>query len=241
MKLPELFEGPTFSEGDIVSFSFDEAAVSLKVVPLPSNSTKLNRVSVQSDFIETDLAGWQVLGDTGFFDRDLVTQSWCYYRCDNHLDLAAIFFKVSVLRHSDEEADSLMSMNYQHFYNVLLDDFRELHGDFKPKILEGSPSVENNFLAQAIPHEDIDGLRVKQFLNEGAPYPSTCGYFSLGRRYTLRVNLELGSLDYADFANPFSDEFLQNVKEQLFDDFLANLSIEYTNEAKQTIRRLAEG
>ena len=241
MKLPELFEGPTFSEGDIVSFSFDEAAVSLKVAQIPSNSTELNNVSAQSDFIETDLAGWQVLGETGFFDRDLVTQSWCYYRCDNHLKLAAIFFKVSVLRHSDEEADSLMSMNYQHFYNVLLDDFRELHGDFKPKILEGSPSVENNFLAQAIPHEDIDGLRVKLFINEGAPYPSTCGYFSLGRRYTLRINFRMDSVDYSDFANPLNEEFYRELQEQLFDDFLANLSIEYTNEAKQTIRRLAEG
>ncbi|SMF30419.1 hypothetical protein SAMN02745866_01972 [Alteromonadaceae bacterium Bs31] len=239
MKLPELFEGPTFSDGDIVSFSFDEVAVSLKVARLPSNSTKFNQVSTQSNFVESDLAGWQVLGATGFFDRDLVTQSWSYYRCDNHLKLAAVFFEVSVLRHSDEEADSLMSMNYHSFYNVWLEDFRELHGDFTPKVLEGSPSVGNDFLAQAIPHDDIDGLRVKLFINEGAPNPSTCGYFSLGRRYTLRINFHLSSVDYPDFDNPFDEEFYRELQEQLFDDFLANLSIEYTEEAKKTFRRLA--
>ena len=241
MKLPELFEGPTFSEGDIVNFSFDEASLSLRVVQLPDNRKEANRVSDQVDYNEHDLSGWQELGDTGFFERDLVTQSWVYYRCDNHLKLATVFFEVSVLRHSDEEADSLMSMDYQRFCNVLLEDFREMHEGFELSQQEGNPSSKNNFLSRTIKHDDINGLRVNIYLNKGAPYPSTCGYFSLGSRYTLRINFRMDSVDYPDFANPLNEEFYRELQEQLFDDFLANLSIEYTNEAKQTIRRLAEG
>jgi len=99
--------------------------------------------------------------------------------------------------------------------------------------------VENSFFAKTIKGQVLDGLQAQVDLGGGEKYPVPSAYFSLGRRYSLRIAFHFGPLHYFDDRkNPYSEELLHQFKLDVFDDFLSHIRIEYTPETIVLIEQL---
>lgn len=238
MKFPNHLTGPQFSDGDLVSFLFDESELTLRIPKVPYNRDTMDRVNPQKDFRNPDTSDWDHFGDEGHCTTYLSIQSWRYEDSITHDDIAYAHLKVEVLKQSDREAESCFALNSATFYRHFIDG---IHGDFVDSKRDERPywpTQENNFFAKAIKREYIDGLQVQLDLVEGKKYPTPCAYFPLGRHYTLRIALHFGSLHYEDRPNPYSEELLQQFKLDAFDDFLSHIRIEYTPETIALIQKL---
>ncbi|WP_018014971.1 hypothetical protein [Teredinibacter turnerae] len=238
MELPEGFVGPVFSGGDFVTFRFDDADLSFRVLALPTEVGRANRVSVKTDFTAFDRNEWRERGEIGHLSKSLVAQSWQVYHEETHLNIADMFFSVEVVRNIESEVKSLFSLDFNQFYSVTLSEISELYSEDVSSDISYYPTLENNFLFQKIDGYKIGGIRAELMVIKGQKQPSTCAFFSLGRTYTLEIELSLYPWKYEDIAQQYTDEFLLKFKEQLFDDFLANLTIEYSAEAKAIIEQL---
>jgi hypothetical protein len=238
MNFPGHITGPVFAEGDLVTFVFDEAELTLRAPKVPYNRDTIDRVNQQRDFRNTDTSDWNHFGDEGHCTVSLVTQNWNYEDQQSHDDIANVFLEVVALKHSDKEYESCFCLNSEsfqkHFLDGIHDQFNESVQDERPYW----PTKQNNFFAKTISRDLIDGLQAQIDLGGGEKYPVPSAYFSLGRRYTLRIAFHFGSLHYSDRKNPYSEELLQQFKLDAFDDFLSHIRIEYTPEIIALIEKL---
>lgn len=240
MKFPDHLTGPQFADGDLVTFVFDDAELTLRVPKVPYNRGTIDRVNPQKDFRNADTSGWDHFGDDGHCTNYLSTQTWNYEDALSHDDIAHALLDVEVLKQSNREAESCFSLNSQTFIRHFIDG---IHGDFADSKQDERPywpTHQNNFFARAMKRDYVDGLQVQLDLVEGKKYPTPCAYFSLGRRYTLRIAFHFGSLHYSDRKNPYSEELLHQFKLDAFDDFLSHIRIEYTPETVALIKKLKE-
>lgn len=238
MKLMDSLAGPRFSDGDLVTFVFDEAELTLRIPKVPYNRDTIDKVVYQKDFRNADTSGWDHFGDEGHCTITLSVQSWNYEDQQSHDDIANVFLKIEVLKHSDNESEKLSGLNSHSFQKHFLDQIRNYFADADVDERPFWPTKKNNFFASTIKRDLIDGLQVQIDLGGGEKYPVPCAYFSLGRRYTLRIAFHFGSLHYSDRKNPYSEELLHQFKLDAFDDFLSHIRIEYTPETVALINQL---
>lgn len=239
MKFPLNLTGPDFAEGDLVTFTFDDAELTYRVPKVPYNRNTIDRVNHQKDFRNADAADWDHFGDKGHCTTQLSVQNWNYEDAISHDDIAHVLLDIEVLKHSDNEYESCICLNSksfaEHFLKEIYNHYSESDQDERPYW----PTRQNNFFAKAIKRDPIDGLQVQLDLGGGEKYPVPSAYFSLGRRYSLRIAFHFGSLHYYDDRpNPYSEELLQQFKLDAFDDFLSHIRIEYTPETIALIQKL---
>ena len=238
MNFPEFIVGPTFSEGDILNFVFDDADVTLRIPKIHRNDRTIDRIIGQTDFRKTDTQSWSSFGDEGHCYLSLAAQDWKYEDEVTHDNIAYVFFEISVLKHSKAETESLYSLNASSFQDAFLREIYEDYADVKTDPRPYWPTQENNFFCKPIAREILDGFQVKADVIEGTHYPTTIAFFSLGREYTLRFNLRLSSLHYPDRKNPYSDELLQAMKDDLVEDLLSHVQVDYNAETLALIEKL---
>src|SRR5688572_23430890 len=109
MKFPDHLTGPQFADGDLVSFVFDEAELTLRVPKVPYNRGTIDRVNPQKDFRNADTSGWDHFGVDGHCTIYLSTQTWNYEDSLSHDDIAHALLDVEVLKQSSQEAESCFS------------------------------------------------------------------------------------------------------------------------------------
>ncbi|WP_139309795.1 hypothetical protein [Teredinibacter haidensis] len=238
MNFPEFIVGPTFSEGDILSFVFDDADVTLRIPKIHHNDRTIDSVIAQKDFRNADMQDWVSFGDEGRCDLTLVTQDWKYEDDITHDNIAYVFFEVSVLKHGKAETESSYSLNASSFQQRFIREIHDENPDIKTDPRPYWPTQENNFFFKPIAREILDGFQLKADVVEGSDNPATIGFFSLGREYTLRLNLRLMSLHYPDRKNPYSNELLRTVEEDLFEDLLSHVQVDYNAETLALIEKL---
>ena len=238
MNFPEFIVGPTFSEGDILSFIFDDADITLRIPKIHHNDRTIDSVIAQKDFRNADMRDWMSFGDEGLCYLSLVTQDWKYMDDVTHLNVAHVFFEISVLKHGKAETESFYSLNAASFQQRFIREIHDENPDIKTDPRPYWPTQENNFFFKPIPCEILDGFQVKMDVVEGSDNPATIGFFSLGREYTLRLNLRLMSLHYPDRKNPYSNELLRTVEEDLFEDLLSHVQVDYNAETLALIEKL---
>lgn len=239
MRFPGQLTGPVFSDGDLVTFVFDDAQLTLRVPKIPYNRDSVDRVNRRRDFRNPDTSNWDHFGDEGHCIESLVTQNWNYEDQQSHDDIANVFLKIVVLKHSDKEYESCLCLNSKSFADHFLKDIYSAYSDSTQDERPYWPTKQNNFFAKVIKRDLIDGLQVQIDLGGGEKRPVPSAYFSLGRRYSLRIAFHFGSLHYFDDRkNPYSEEFLHQFKLDAFDDFLSHIRIEYTPETIALIDEL---
>lgn len=234
MKFPEFISGPTFSDGDIVSYSFGDAELNFRVLNLPFEDNQINCVASNQDF-----QNWQVPeDDEGFHEFDLAVQNWNYLEDHNHFSVAGIMFEASILKHTKSEVESGFSLDADRFQEFAMDDAKEANPNDISDPRPYWPTHENNFLLKTITHPHFNGFQYKLFLVEPAEYPACIAFFSLGRYYSLRFSLSLHSLHYndKDIINPYSEATLHKMKEDLFEDLLSTVHVDYSAELLSLIK-----
>jgi len=240
MKFPENLIGPQFCEGDLVTFVFDEAELTLRLPRVPYNTDSFDKVNPQKDFRNADTSAWEHFGDEGHCTTSLSLQDWKYEDSISHDNIVYCMLTIDVLKHSDKEAESCFALRSESFAHHILTGMHEDFGDSLQDDKPHWPTKHNNFFAKPVKRSLINGLQVQLNLNTSKPYPVPCAYFSLGRRYSLQIIFRFDSLHYPDRENPYSDELLHKFKLELFDDFLSHLRIEYTPKTIALIEKLKE-
>lgn len=238
MIFPENITGPQFSDGDFVTYRFDDCELTLRLPVIPHNTDKVDDVSPRRDYRNVDTRDWRPLGEQGFTFFRLATQKWKYECKKTHDNIASCYMKISVLKHTQEEVESLFSLNSDSFRNHHLEVIQADFYDYEQKRGESWPSASNNFLAKTISSPVLDGLQVELDLVDGAEAPTLSALFSLGKEYTLNIEWSFGSLHYPDRQNPYSKELLHKMKFELFDEFLSFIDIEYSPETLALIQQL---
>lgn len=239
MKFPKNLTGPNFAEGDLVTFNFDDAELTYRTPKVPYNRDTIDRVNHQKDFRNADTGDWDHFGDEGHCTAQLSVQNWNYEDEISHDDIAHVLLDVEVLKHSDKEYESCFCLNSKSFAEHFLKDIYSAYSESEQDDRPYWPTRQNNFFAKTINRDLIDGLQVQIDLGGGEKYPVPSAYFSLGRRYSLRIAFHFGSLHYYDDRkNPYSEELLHQFKLDAFDDFLSHIRIEYTPETIALIERL---
>lgn len=228
MDFPGDINGPKFSEGDIVTFTLPEAELTMRL-PVVADYKMTDRVSNMRDLTNVDTSSWEHFGDDGFCFDDVAVQSWKYEDLITHDNVASCFLCITLEKHGNNEAESLFSLNSQTFREQQLEWIAEdSGGDTRP----GWPNEENNFFAKTLKKEMLDGLQVEveRVSGGGETVPNINAVFSLGKHFSMRIDFSLSSLHYPDRKNPYSEEFLQDLKFKLFDDFISHIHIKYTPE-----------
>lgn len=236
MIFPHPIIGPTFSEGDIVSFSFDDAELSLRLPVIYASDTNIDRVCQQKDFKGVNTLDWTLLGDTR--QQNLVTQRWVCEDEDTHLNIAGCMLKITVSERTQDEVDSCFSLNTETFMRHYLERLEQDLSHFEPEMRPGWPSPENNFFTKPLNNNILNGFQMLLDLTSGSPHPQPLAYIPLNKRFTLGISLYLNSLHYADIPNPHSEELLHTLKMDLFDDLLSHVRIEYSGETLAMIKQL---
>ena len=245
MILPESISGPEFKDGDIVSFAFEDAELTMRLPVIPDDPDEHNIVSSQTDFRNVDTADWTHFGDEGNCSEEIVVQSWNYTDYDgshNRLFVALSFLKICILKNSQAETDSLLNLNSETFTTY----YTQLLNTPEKNELEDRldwPSLSNNYFSKAVKKEFLDGLQAQLDLGWDEGFPTLTAFFPLNKQFSLRIAFDFGSYHYAGESapkNPYSDEFWRALGLELFDDLLSYVHIEYAPEARAMIKTLAE-
>lgn len=238
MIFPANITGPQFSDGDFVTYRFDDCELTLRLPVIPHNTDKVDDVSPRRDYRGVDTSDWSPLGQQGFTFSELAVQKWKYECEKTHDNIASCYMTISVLKHTQEEAKSLFSLHSDsfrdHHLQVISADFNE----YEQKKGGSWPSADNSFLARTISRPILDGLQVQLDLVDGSEAPALVALLSLGREFTLSIEWDFGSLHYPDRQNPYSKELLHKMKFELFDEFLSFIDIEYSPETLALIQQL---
>lgn len=236
MIFPKPIIGPTFSEGDIVSFSFADAELSLRLPVVYASDANIDRVCQQKDFRSVNTDNWSLLGDTR--QQNLVTQRWVLEDDDTHLNIASCRLKITVSENSQDEIDSCYSLNTENFLRYNLDLCKQDLSQYDPETRPGWPAPENNFFAKSLDNNILNGFQMLLDLTSGSPYPQLLAYIPLNKRFTLGITLFVNSLHYSDIKNPYSEELLHKLKLDLFNDLLSQVRVEYSGETLAMIKQL---
>lgn len=238
MKFPDHLNGPQFSDGNLISFIFDESELTLRTQKVPQNIDMIDDICGKRDFRNADTTTWDHFGTEGHCSKELLMQTWKYVYSISNYYIAHAELKVEVVKHSEKETASCFSLNNLSFRNDLLSGLKEHHAKSPPKGRAYWPSEENNYFLKTIPRDLLDGLQFQ--IDLGGKYPAPSTFFPLGRQYTLRISFNIDPLHYPNQKYPYSEELLQQFKLDAFDDFLSHIRIEYTPETVALIEKLKE-
>lgn len=237
MIYPDYIRGPQFAEGDLVTFDFDDAELSLRLPKLPWNRDTTDVVSPQRDFRNADFTDWR---QTGFGNvmKSLVKQSW---KCDDditHDDIAYCYLEVIVCELLEDIRDRQLCLNSQTFKKWLFDDFAQEKVSDSLAQNPLMPSHLNNYLAREIERPLINWI-VSQYYGNGEDRPpSPIVYIPINGQFLMNISLHLKSIHYPDRQNPYSEELLHQLKLDLFDEFISFIHVEYSGATLETIQRL---
>lgn len=237
MNFPDRITGPQFADGDLLTFTFDEAQLTMRVPAIPCRRGMIDRIIHQRDFRGADTTLWDHLADEEHCTIPLSIQAWNYEDYESHEDIAHALLDVEVLKHSDREAQDCFALKTESFQRHILS---EMHRHFDSDGADERPywpTRQNNFFAKSVKRECLDGLQIQIDLGGGRQYPVPSAYFSLGRRYSLRIALHFSALHNAGQGNPYGEELLQQFKLDVFDDFLSYIRIEYAPETVALIEQ----
>ncbi len=233
MIFPKNITGPEFRQGDLTSFLFDGAELTLRSPIIPINTQNLDEVSRIKNFQNTQTNSWDVdnLNNPCF---QLLQQMWTFEDKSTLDDIAQCHLYVSVIEVDEAQRAQQNLLAHESFKNLMLD---WMNFSFSKNETPESIGNFNHFNMSALPRPDIDGITV-QVRYSADMHPSPMGFISINDRFVLSISLELQSLHYAGRTNPYSEETLKQFEKDLFDDFLSHIKIEYSPELIEKIQSL---
>lgn len=239
MNYPGNIIGPKFNEGDIVTFTFDDAELTLNAPIVPRNTHGADQVCPIKNFRNVNTHDWDT-NDQENPSMELIFQRWCFEDARTLDDIAQcqLFTGIVEVAENQRTANALLSpstfenlMLAWHHYSV-----GEEH-DKKHATDPTWPALPNRYNGRSIEKEYLDWfvVEVKISLQEK---PVQLAMIPINNRFVLMTFIDLQSLHYAGRTNPYSEETLKQFEKDLFDDFLSHIKIEYSPELIEQIQSL---
>lgn len=239
MKYPNNIVGPKFDEGDLVTFAFDGAELTLRALQIPRNNHGADRICAAKDFRNIDTQKWDT-NDQGHPCVELLLQRWCFEDARTLDDIAEceVFVGIVEVAENQRTANTLLSppdfenlMLAWHHYSV-----GEEHNE-KYALDPTWPALSNRYNGYSIEKKHLDWfiVELKITLQER---PVRLAMIPINNRFVLMTFIDLQSLHYAGRSNPYSEETLKQFEKDLFDDFLSHIKIEYSPELIEKIQSL---
>lgn len=234
MIFPKNIIGPQFDNGDLVTFNFDGAELTLRLPTIPNNRHNADRISPFKDFRNANTQSWDA-NDQSLPCIQLSEQRWNFEdaktldniaRCSLYVSLVEVtqqdFIQNTLLESTSFKKLMLAWMDYSFAANE-----KGAHGDF----------TQDRYNLRLIdkPHLNWLGAQVRYVPDAAA---SPVGIMPINNRFIVMASLEIESLHYAGRTNPYSDELLKQFERDLFEDFLSHIKIEYSPETIATINSL---
>ena len=230
MIFPKNIIGPQFDNGDLVTFNFDGAELTLRLPTIPNNKHNADRVSPLKDFRNANTQHWDS-NDQSLPCLQLSEQRWCFEDGKSLDDIAQCSLYVSLVEASQRDCTQNTLLESTSFIELMLAwmDYsfaaneQEIGG-----VADGDPALGRYRLKSiAKPHLNWLAARVR-YVPEATACP--VGIVPINNRFIVMVSLEMESLHYAGRTNPYSDELLKQFEADLFEDFLSHIKIEYSPE-----------
>ena len=239
MKYPGNIIGPKFNEGDIVTFIFEDAELTLNAPIIPRNTHGADQVCPIKNFRNISTNDWDT-NDQEHPSVELIFLRWCFEDSRTLDDIAQcqLFTGIVEVPEPQRKANTLLSppdfenlMLAWHHYSV-----GEQH-DEKYAEDQDWPALPNRYNGRSIEKECLDWfvVEVKISLQEK---PVQLAMIPINNRFVLMTFIDLQSLHYAGRTNPYSDEVLKQFERDLFEDFLSHIKIEYSPETIAIINSL---
>ena len=230
MQYPGNIIGPLFENGDLVSFTFDGAELTLRLPVVPNNRHNEDTVSRIKDLRGIDTRDW----DTNDQDRpciQLATQRWSFEDVSSLDDIAQCEVQLSLIEVTQLQREKNILLNTESFEEVVLAWMTYSFKDHEEKYLEDAtwPAIANRYLGKSIAKEYLDWFMVQLCFFEGTmPRPTVM--IPINNRFVMMASIEIDSLHYAGRQNPYSKKLLREFEFDLFDDFLSHFDLRYTPE-----------
>ncbi len=238
MKYPGNIIGPRFESGDLVTFTFDGAELTLRLPVVPNNKHNEDTVTRIKDFRGIDTREW----DTNDQERpciQLATQRWSFEDARSLDDIAQCEVHVSLIEVTQPQCKKNVLLCTAGFEETVLAWLCYSFANHEEKYQEDSnwPSLANRYLGKSILKEHLSWFMVQLCFFEGT-MPRPTMMIPINNRFVIMMSIEIDSLHYAGRQNPYSKELLRKFEFELFDDFLSHFDLRYTPETIATIQSL---
>ena len=232
MKYPGNLVGPRIEDGDLVSFTFDGAELTLRLPIIQLNRDSKDVISRKRDFRGINTTEWDVDNqDRPIFQ--LTEQCWKFSDATGSLDNIAICrLTTGIGEVSRSEQDTNMILDATKFPQAMLDSmkftFEEDDEDHKDD--PTWPTTAKNYHMKTVERKHLDWVSFEVSLCHGER-PSPWTLIPINNRFVMVAYISLGSLHYSDGRrNPYSDELLKKFEFEFFDEFLAHIDLRYSPE-----------
>lgn len=239
MIYPRNIEGPRFDQGDLVTFVFDEAELTLRLPIIPNNRHNADRVSALKDFRSVSTSDW----DTNDQDRpciELATQRWCFEDANSLDDIAQCELYVGLVEVTDLHRSQNTLLSSYEFEKLMVAWHHYSFGEQHDAMYDHDknwPVLANRYHGRAVFRDHLDWFVVQLSVNS-SERPIRVAMIPLNNRFVLMIFIEIESLHYAGRTNPYSNDLLKQFEADLFDDFLSHIDIKYSPELIEKIQSL---
>lgn len=238
MIFPANIIGPSFDQGDLVTFIFEGAELTFRAPTLPENKHKVDELSSIRDFRNIDASDWNT-DDQEHAIIQLLLQHWSFEdsRTLDNIARCRLYVELVEVSKQDQLEGKLFSAS--RFQELMLSWHSFTFKDDERKNDEGPswPSIENRFNGRPIAKKNLNWFLVELPLNPRLA-PIQLVMIPINNRFVLMAYIKIESLHYAGRTNPFSNELLKQFERDLFEDFLSHINIEYSPELISTIQSL---
>ncbi|MET0357194.1 MAG: hypothetical protein ABW044_10475, partial [Cellvibrio sp.] len=239
MKYPGNIIGPKFAEGDLITFMFDGAELTIRSVIVPRNSHGADRLCSIKDFRNINTRDWDT-NDQEHPSIELLLQRWCFEDSRSLDDIAECEVYVGLVEvgEADRKANTLLStptleslmLSWHHY------SFGAQHNE-KYEQDPTWPALSNRYHGRSIAQDHIDWFVLQLNLSLQVQ-PVQAAMIPINSRFVLMTFIDLQSLHYAGRANPYSNTLLKQFEKDLFEEFLSHIRIDYSPETIATIKSL---
>lgn len=239
MKYPGNIIGPKFNEGDLITFIFDDAEFTLRALKIPRNNHGADRVCDIKDFRNISTLKWDT-NDQEHPCIELLLQRWCFEDSRTLDDIAECEVFVGIVEVPENQRIENTLLSSPDFENLMLSwhhhSVGEQHDD-KYALDPTWPALSNRFNGRSVEKEHLDWFVVELNISLQKE-PVQLAMIPINNRFVLMTFIDLQSLHYAGRTNPYSDELLKQFEQDLFEDFLSHIRINYTPETISQIHAL---
>lgn len=230
MKYPGNIRGPRIDQGDLATFTFAGAELTLRLPIIPINRHHEDIVSPIRDFRDVDTSGWES-DEFGTRFTTLVQQQWTFEDSISFDNVAScrLFFNIIDVSQLHTEQNALLRT--ESFEQIILDLYGAFFQSYEHKHLTNpsSPALANRFHGKSIAREHLDWFNVQFcFIEDAMPKPVIM--IPISNRFFILAFIDVTSLHYSDRKNPYSDDLLRKFEFDLFDELLRHIDLRYTAE-----------
>lgn len=230
--------GPEIQNGDLIVLDFGTSQLRMRLPSIPKNRDHFDNVSHIRDFSIENTSSWRPVVNNSklLYFSD---QCWKYESRLNYDDIASYILRVSILEVSAERQSSGCLLKSNLFRQAMIEDLACDYEDHRHFFERDSnwPFIDNEFHTRYLDREPMPWIFSHIGSYDGKDY-YPLAHIPLGSRFVFCASTEMCSLHYSDRKNPFTEQELKQFEFEIFDDFLNQISVTYSEETLALIQKL---